>query len=66
MDVEVNEKKFTMRSEAKGIAAKVFRACKVSLPPLLQIGNCPAIPTPLKMASAGLIGPGDATRMGGD
>jgi len=39
MDVEVNEKKFAIRSEAKGIAAKVFRACKLALPPPLRAAD---------------------------
>jgi len=39
MDVEVNEKRFTIRSEAKGIAVKVFRVCKVALPPLLRVAD---------------------------
>jgi transposase len=39
MEVEVNEKKFTIRSDAKRMAVKAFRVCKVALPPLLRAAN---------------------------
>ena len=39
MEIQVNNKKYTLRSGAKGAAAKVFRACGVALPPTVRLAE---------------------------
>lgn len=39
MEIQVSGKKYTFRSEAKGMLVKIFRACKVALPPVLRPGG---------------------------
>jgi transposase len=39
MEIQVNGKQYTVRSDAKGLVAKVFRACKIALPPVLRPGS---------------------------